>query len=112
MERDRCHRRVHRSLSRPPEQPRRDVPRRPALLAMGVVSAAAADRQLARDTTRGAVRCQSIRRLTEKTHRRLISPDEGAAGGLPDEGIEGDEDRGGEGDAGPASGSSGPGSGG
>jgi hypothetical protein len=36
----------------------------------------------------------------------------GAGGGLPDEGIEGDEDRGGEGDAGPASGSSGPGSGG
>ncbi len=38
--------------------------------------------------------------------------DEGAPGGLPDEGIEGGEDRGGEGDAGPASGSSGPGSGG
>jgi len=37
----------------------------------------------------------------------------GAKGGLPDEGIEGDEGRGtGEGDAGPASGSSGPGSGG
>jgi len=39
--------------------------------------------------------------------------DETATGGLPDEGIEGDEGRGtGEGDAGPASGSSGPGSGG
>lgn len=39
--------------------------------------------------------------------------DEGATGGLPDEGIEGDEGRGtGEGDAGPASGSSGLGSGG